>query len=202
MIIDQVKDSTVENNDQFDIVGNLTIIGRGYCGKTCILNRYINDCFDENQEATPLLTEEIRKTVKNKKMLLKVWDTSGQENFYTFRTLTLPISDYVIICYSVDDIRSFYEVTDTLIPMIQTKGKEGVKIILVATKIDVRTDDDRSYEEGLMLSKNIKAFGFYECSSLTGENVNKIFDGILQDMYETNNNGAGGFLSRILFCCN
>lgn len=197
-----VKDPDTDLNSEFDLVKNLTIIGRGNCGKSSILNRYFRDCFLDEKEATPLLSEEIKFTIKNKKMLLKIWDTSGQENFYTFRTLTLPISDYVLICYSIDDIRSFYEVTDTLIPMVQTKGKENSKIILVGTKTDLRTEDDRSYEEGLVLSQNIKAYKFYECSSLTGEGINSIFEEIKQDMYDSNFKSSKGFFYKLFFCCN
>lgn len=194
-----VEEATVQAV-RLDAVRQMTIIGRGECGKTSILRRFFRNEFFEEINATPIENEELIFEAKEGSMKLKIWDTSGQDDYSRFRTLTLPISDYIMVCYSTVDPMSFYEVEDTLIPMIRQKAKENAKVILVATKIDKRTPEDITSEEGLVLSQRIGAMVFYECSSMTGCGVNEIFDGIKMDMHEGFNTQDPGFLRR-LFCC-
>lgn len=186
--------------ESFDMVKQLTIVGRGECGKTSILKRFFKNEFSEDISATPIENEDFVFSAEGKRFKLKIWDTSGQEDFSRFRTLTLPMSDYVIICYSITDPMSFYEVEDTLIPMVRQKAREDVNIMLVATKVDKRTDDYISTEEGVVLSKKIGAFKFIECSSLTGEGIKEVFDELKRHMTSVCLPKKSGFLSK-MFCC-
>lgn len=186
--------------ESFDMVKQLTIIGRGECGKTSILKRFFKNEFSEDISATPIENEDFIFSTEGKKFKLKIWDTSGQEDFSRFRTLTLPMSDYVIICYSITDPMSFYEVEDTLIPMVKQKAREDVNIMLVATKIDKRNEDYISTEEGIFLAKKIGAFKFIECSSLTGTGIKEVFNELKTHMTDLYLPRKGGFISK-MFCC-
>lgn len=188
------------NNEDIQAVKQLTLIGRGECGKTSILYRFLRNEFKENINATLIENEDLVFTIEKKKFKLKMWDTSGQDEFSRFRALTLPMSDYVAICYSIVDPVSFYEVEDTLMPMIKQKARENVKILLIATKIDMRTDDHISMEEGLMLAKKIGAADFFECSSLSALGINEIFSWLKIDMFNTFSPKQDGFFQRV-FCC-
>lgn len=179
----------------------LTIVGRGECGKTSILRRFFKNEFHDMVNATPIESEELNFIIKNKNFKLKIWDTCGQEDFSRFRALTIPMSDYVIICFSVCDSGSFFEVEDTLAPMIKEKAKPNTKIILVATKIDLRDDNCITTEEGQVLAERIKALKYIECSSLTGFNISEIFEIIKEDMYQ-NVRSKDGFFSSLFNCCN
>jgi Ras-related C3 botulinum toxin substrate 1 len=64
----------------------------------------------------------------------------------------------------------------------------GVPIILVGTKLDLRDDEATKesmrkmrttpvqYEEGLAVSREIKAQKYLECSALTQRNLKSVFD--------------------------
>lgn len=194
-----VEEAKVENQKE-ELTKQLTIVGRGECGKTSILRRFFKNEFHDMVNATPIESEELGFSIKKKNFKLKIWDTCGQEDFSRFRALTIPMSDYVIICYSVVDSGSFYEVEDTLSPMIKEKAKPDTKIILVATKIDLRDENSISMEEGKVLADRIKAFKFIECSSLTCYNIKEIFEIIKEDMY-MNIQSTGGFFSSLFSCC-
>lgn len=193
-------DSKAES-EKPDLFKQLTIIGRGDCGKTSILRRFFKNEFNDDVNATPIESEELDFTVKKLKFKLKIWDTCGQEDFSRFRALTIPMSDYIIICYSIADSLSFYEVKDTLAPMIKDKAKENSKIILVGTKADLRNENTHTYEEGVVLSGNINAFKFIECSSLSNTNIKEIFKVIQDDMYQSVENKPG-FFTWLFSCCN
>lgn len=191
--------SSTEESDV--TVKQLTIIGRGECGKTSIISRFLRDEFKEEISATPIECENFDFEVREKKYRLKIWDTSGQDDYSRFRTLTLPMSDYVLICYSITDPMSFYEVESTLLQMVKVKGKEDAKVLLVATKKDMRTDDNISKEEGIIMGKKIGALEFIECSSLTGEGIKEIFSWFQNDMLDSFPPKKTGFLSNLFFCC-
>ncbi|KAM0681522.1 RHO4 protein [Glugoides intestinalis] len=188
------------SNEPIQVIKQLTLIGRGECGKTSILYRFLRNEFKENINATLIENEDLEFTMGKKNFKLKMWDTSGQDEFSRFRALTLPMSDYVAICYSIIDPVSFYEVEDTLIPMIRQKAREDVKIVLIATKVDMRTDDYISTEEGIMLAKKIGAIDFFECSSLSGLGIKEIFRWLQIDMFKTFSPKNYGSFQRV-FCC-
>lgn len=177
------------------------IIGRGECGKTSLIKRYMTNEFDSKipVSATPVRHETITFKDGKKVFSVRLWDTSGQENFCSFRNLAIPMADYIIICYSVVDFKSFTDITEAIIPVIKDKSKEGVKLILVGTKIDLRKDDDKTYEEGRFLAEKLNAIGFYECSALTGQGVELIFDSLRLDIMNTFKEEVGFF--EKIFCC-
>lgn len=190
------------DNAQPNILRRLTIVGRGECGKTSITRRFFKNEFCENISATPIENQDYEFSIENKQFLLKIWDTSGQDDFLRFRGLTLQMSDYVMLCYSIIDPLSFYEVENTLVPMVKQKAKENTKIMLVATKIDKRTDDTITTEEGTVLARKIGAFKFIECSALANIGIDDIFSVLRKDMSELADSKRPGFFSKLFFCCN
>lgn len=180
----------------------LTIIGRGECGKTSITRRFFKNEFSEEISATPIENEDYIFTAAGKQFKLKIWDTSGQDDFLRLRSLTLPVSDYIMVCYSIADPLSFYEVENTLMPMIRQKAKENAKIMLVATKLDKRCDDTISTEEGMALARRIEAFKFIECSSLANIRIAEIFAELKKEVIESSEAVKHSFWKQLFFCCN
>lgn len=198
----ELNESTNKTEENcFDISKKLTIIGRGECGKTSIVNRFINGIFDQVKLATPIESEIYEYKMKNKSFQIKIFDTSGQDEYSRFRTLTLPISDYVLVCFSVIDQKSFSEVGDTLVYMIKQKAPENTRVILCGSKIDLRTDSSITKEEGKALAKEINALEYFECSALTGEGINEIFDYIKLDIYKQAYPKPNNVFTRMFFCC-
>ncbi|KAI4291598.1 Ras-like protein gene family, member A [Pancytospora philotis] len=193
------------DKQESSVAKKLTIIGRGECGKTCILRRLVYGTFSETLPATPIESETVDYSVNGLSINLKIFDTSGQDEYSRFRTLTLPVSDYVLVCYSITDRASFKEVEDTLVSMVAQKAPAHAKTILVATKMDCMDESHISSEEGKLLRERIGAAGFFECSSFTGQGIHEIFDFIKNDIYLSANKepsgSSSGFFARVFGCC-
>jgi len=117
---------------------------------------------------------------------LGLWDTAGAQEFKELRPLSYPGTDAFIVCYSILDEESLKAVTAIWIPEIN-EHCAGVPIILVGTKIDLRTKKEvveqyhkegkklLTAEDGQAVSDDIDAVRFIECSALTQENLPEVF---------------------------
>lgn len=128
---------------------------------------------------------------------LQQWDTAGPERFRTLTTSYYRGAHGIILLYDITDRHSF-ESVDRWISEIQRYANENVEVILVGCKLDLSNglppstsstsstsssnyysnDANRSrvvsYEEGHSLYVQHNLLGFFECSSLTGENVENV----------------------------
>ncbi|KAJ3448498.1 hypothetical protein M0812_00978 [Anaeramoeba flamelloides] len=118
---------------------------------------------------------------------LGLWDTAGQEDYDRSRLLSYPQTDLFLICFSLISPSSFENVKDKWVQEIKHYCP-GVTKILVGTKLDLRDDQDTilklkeknldpiSYQDGVILSKEIGAAKYIECSALTQKNLRVVFD--------------------------
>ena len=145
---------------------------------------------------------------------LALWDTAGQEEYDRLRPLSYPESNVILIVFSVDFPVSLANVQDKVsgfltAPSRPTDAKagcilalqwypevahfcEGVPLILVATKTDLRRDEQTrrmlsaqgqvpvTTEQGAMVAREIGA-KYIECSAKTGDNVKQVFDLALKE---------------------
>jgi Ras homolog gene family, member A len=109
---------------------------------------------------------------------LALWDTAGQEDFDRLRSLCYPDSDVILICYSIDNRDSLENVVEKWYPdVVHYTGHLKVPFLLVGTKRDLRMTGaaEVRYEEGEAVARRIGARGYVECSALTKDRVNDVF---------------------------
>jgi Ras family protein A len=54
----------------------------------------------------------------HKPVELALWDTAGQEDYDRLRPLSYFETDAVVICYAVDNVNSFQNVRDKVLPSV------------------------------------------------------------------------------------
>jgi len=123
----------------------------------------------------PLLCE---LKVDDRKVLLVLWDTAGQEDYDRLRPLCYQRAHVVIICFSVDEKSSFDNITAKWIPEVRHHCPD-TPVILVATKTDLRRGHGvgrtLTTVDGDELAKRIGADAYTECSAKTGDGVAGVF---------------------------
>lgn len=123
--------------------------------------------------------------VDNTHIELSLWDTAGQEEFDRLRSLSYSDTHTIMLCFSVDSRDSLENVESKWVGEI-AENCQGVKLVLVALKCDLREAGDDSpekaspggfiqYPEGLAVAQRIKALRYLECSAKMNRGVNEAF---------------------------
>ena len=132
-------------------------------------------------------TRDIR--IEGETVELGLWDTAGQEGYDRLRPMAYPHCDCLVICYSVDNPDSLYNVKAKWLPEVE-RYCSNVPRILVATKKDLRrrtlaimdilngnkAPSIVSYEEGMCTAATIGASRFLETSALCNDGVREMFE--------------------------
>jgi len=95
-------------NSQRSILLKVVILGDGGVGKSCLMNRFVSNHFDEHSFHTigvEFLNKDIE--INGEAYTLQIWDTAGQERFKTLRTPFYRGSDICLLTYAIDDRMSF-----------------------------------------------------------------------------------------------
>jgi Ras-related C3 botulinum toxin substrate 1 len=208
------------------------LVGDSGVGKTLLLFSYMNGELPK-EHIPPTVSDNyvVNLTVGQQNIELSLWDTSGNAEYDRLRPLNYPNTDIFLICFSIVKPVLFENITVKWYPEIQRYCPEA-QIILVGTEVDLRDDPKTieelkekgqspiTYEEGLALSKVLKARNYVECSVRTRGGVDNAFNaGIyaaffsepLRHLLETlreifaDEELANGivclFLTLLLFCC-
>ena len=172
----------------------IVILGDGACGKTSLLNVFTRGYFPKVYEPTVFENYIHDIFIDGKQIQLSLWDTAGQEEFDKLRSLSYSDTHCIILCFSIDSHDSLENVKNKWVGEI-LEHCEGVKLILVALKADLRQSDNQiddsmgtsaynndgqlkklvSYEEGVAMAKQIGALRYLECSAMKNRGVKEVF---------------------------
>lgn len=163
------------------------IVGDGTVGKTCMLISYTTDSFPREYVPTVFDNYSTSLRVDDVTVNLGLWDTAGQEDYDRLRPLSYPQTDVFILCFSVVSPTSLENICSKWVPEVRQFCPE-VPILLVGTKIDLRDDPitvkNLQHEKKVPITKNqgiktatkVKAYNYIECSALTQQGLNQVFE--------------------------
>lgn len=175
----------------------IVILGDGACGKTSLLNVFTRGYFPQVYEPTVFENYVHDIFIDGQQVQLSLWDTAGQEEFDRLRALSYADTHCIMLCFSIDSHDSLENVQLKWVGEIADHC-EGVKLVLVALKCDLRNHEEEnaeddafnpyqsqspynqnkrliSYEEGLAVAKKVGALRYLECSAKKNRGVNEAF---------------------------
>ena len=174
-----------ENEKEIKVI----LLGDSGVGKTCIINRYINDEFNPNSKTT-LGSNASSKVIKRGQVsyILNLWDTTGQEKYHSITNLFIKGSNIVILVYAINSLSSF-EGLDFWYKSVQEKLEgENYVLAVVGSKSDLIEEEEEvvSEEEAKKFAKEKNAIFKLVSSKEDPEGINNLFDTLLDELIKKN----------------
>ena len=169
----------------FDAVFKVVIFGDAGSGKTTLTQRYMSNKFISDTQMTIGVDLQV-KVLKaaNKNVKLQIWDFGGEERFRFFLPKYVKGAHGGIFMYDITNMESTLHIYNWI--TIIRESSESFPIMLIGGKSDLEEYREVKKEEGEKLMKNYEFEGFLECSSKTGENVEKVFEDLTLSMLKYN----------------
>lgn len=163
---------TISNS--YDYLFKLLLVGDSGVGKSCLLLRFVDDCFAEPFKASIGVDFRIRTVeVDDKAVKLQIWDTAGQERFRTITSSYYRGAHGIIVVYDVTNEDSFDHLNQWL-QEIERYGTENVVKILVGNKCDLAATRKVSYETAAEFAESME-MAYFETSAKMAINVEESF---------------------------
>ena len=175
---------TEEGDDNsYELLYKIIIIGDTCVGKSNILSRYLKDEFREDSKSTvgvELGTKFLK--IKGTGAKLQIWDTAGQERYRSITSSYYKGSHGCFIVYDITSESSFENV-DKWYEQAQKEASKDVSIVLVGNKCDLENERKVSKEKAEEKAKNFN-IPFFETSALSKIKIDDIFTEMVNNIYE------------------
>ena len=154
------------------------LFGDGGVGKTTLISRFLTDVFKGGSEITIGVDFHIKRLeIQEKRITLQIWDFAGEERFrFLLPSYVLGASGGIFM-FDITRYSSLRNFQDWL--NIVRQGYKGpleqIPILMVGSKLDLEYKRAVSRDEAFELAKKNNLFGYIECSSKDGQNVQEVF---------------------------
>ncbi|XP_022106242.1 ras-related protein Rab-20-like [Acanthaster planci] len=176
----------------------VVIIGDAFVGKTTFIRRYMERRFSENLGTVGACFFLKQWHDYN----IAIWDTAGEERFSGLSSFYCRDASAAIVAFDLTNQRSFDLLSERYLPLLDA-AKEDCLLCLTGMKLDLTNDKarvDRQQAEKFAVQVNEPRYRdaaeaglpkpYFETSSLTGENVDKVFEFIFSTLLPVTKDGT------------
>lgn len=171
-------------SSEHDYNSKILIIGDAGCGKSSLINRYIDGEYNDNYYNTIGVDFKIKYFEKNgKKIKMNIWDTAGQEKFKSLVSSYYRNSDIIILVFDLTNQITFKNIDKWYSDIEHICKIDNLQLFLVGTKADVGIDKyvvDQNMIKEKCLEYNMK---YYETSAKKNYNLTELFNDIFDEVY-------------------
>ncbi len=166
-----------------ELAYKICIFGETCVGKTTLARRFLKGYFEEDIKVTMGAEIHVKfLEIENKRIVLQMWDFGGESIFRFLLPLYSRGSSGGIFMFDLtrhDTLTRVKEWLDTFKQGLSTEIKD-IPILLVGGKLDLKDQKEFSQKEAEIIAQRYNLFDYIECSSKTGENVERIFEALLR----------------------
>ena len=169
-----------------DAVFKICIFGDGGVGKTTLINRYLTGVFKSDSDITIGVDFHVKKIkIGNLLVSLQIWDFAGESRFrFLLPSYVLGASGGIFM-YDItrfSSLKNFPEWIEIFRKGFVGSQDKQLPVLMVGSKLDLSYKRAVSSKEAYDLAKEQDLYGYIECSSKDGRNVEDIFTEIAKLM--------------------
>ena len=175
--------------DKDNISCKVVLVGDTGVGKTSIIERYINNKYDDNQKTTLVSSYTFKKIdIKkyNKSVSLDIWDTAGQEVYRSISKNFYLNASIGILVYDISRKTSFESIKTYWYEQLKTFGEENMIFDVVGNKTDLFDHEEVPENEAKNFAKSMNA-GFHLVSCKNSVGIKDLFEDCAKKYLEINN---------------
>ena len=163
-------------------------VGDILVGKTCLLNRFYNNSYNEYSPTTIGIDFMSRtQIINNNEIKLQLWDTGGQERYRAFTKSYFRHIYLFFLVFNLTDIASFYNLEYWVTQINEYSLRGDIKIILIGNYSD-KKDNITVSKNQINIFTNRHNLEYYEVSAKTGYNVKYMFNTVFENIVKNINN--------------
>ena len=155
----------------------IVLVGDAGTGKTCIIDRFVNDKFDKTQMTTAcpsFCTKTINYPEYKKTINLDIWDTAGQEIYRSISKLFYKSASVGVLVYDITNLKSFNNIKEFWYKELKENTDSNIIFFLVGNKVDLFEEEQVTDKEAKEYAKSINA-GFHLTSAKSNSEISNLF---------------------------
>ena len=161
----------------------LCLLGNTSVGKTALINKFIDEKYQVDNEKTVEEQYEKYIKIKGEDCILQITDTGGLEDYQNTLSVWIKSSEGFFLVYSINDKDSFDGIKTRYEKIKKYKKKKPYYVIIIGNKNDLEKERqvDKEEVDNFCNENNLKHF---EICSSNVEEINKIFMKIAKKIYK------------------
>lgn len=156
-------------------------------GKTSMIIRYIRK----------VLCEQVRPTIgaafftcvlnmENTRVVLKVWDTAGQEKFRSMAPMYYRNANAALLVFDITQYDTFIAMKDW-VTELRKNVQESIVLVVIGNKTDLNEERQVDAEEGRAYATKIGA-SYHETSVVKNEGIDEVFIDVAKGLIRLSSN--------------
>jgi small GTP-binding protein len=164
-----------------DSIYKYIVIGDSRVGKTKIINRFVNNYYDDNYQPTVGVDFQTQYfDFNNKRLKIQWWDAGGNEKYRSIVSAYFRSSAGIIAVYDITLKKTFDSLKIQLNCLKKHLLIEKPTVFIIGNKVDLEDDRQVCFEEATDYA-NLNGFFFKELSAKTTFNINDILNELIKE---------------------
>ena len=169
--------------ESYEMMFKVVIVGDSFVGKTNIMSKYLKNEFHEDTKATVGVEFGSKQfKIGGHNIRAQIWDTAGQERYKSITSAYYKGAKGAFVVYDITRKESFDSI-DKWINDLYSSADKKLTIVVIGNKNDLEDQRIITKEQGQEKANKLN-IAFMETSALTGNNLDKAFEMMMNEVYK------------------
>ena len=170
-------------DDECEMNFKIVIVGDSFVGKTNIMSKYLKNKFNANSKTTVGVEFGAKQfNIEGHLIKAQIWDTAGTEKYKAIASAYYRGAKGGFVVYDITRKDSF-ESVDKWVNDLIAAGDKKMIILVIGNKCDLEEQREVTKDQGERKARSLEV-AFMETSALSGENLDKAFEMMMNEIYK------------------